>query len=66
MVDARRISPEAFRARRILSGHKQESLARALGCSRATVSNFERKRVDSLYSVRWDDLARELGLDKVA
>lgn len=62
MVDARMISPEDFRARRILAGHKQASLAAALGCSRATVQNFEAKRVASLYSVRWDDLARELQL----
>lgn len=58
------ISPEAFKARRILSGHKQESLARALGCSRSTIRNFERRRVESLYSVRWEDLARELRLAK--
>jgi DNA-binding XRE family transcriptional regulator len=62
MVDARKISHADFRARRILSGHKQASLAKALGVSRSTVQNFEAKKVDSLYSVRWEDLARELGL----
>lgn len=66
MVDARMISPELFKARRILAGHKQESLARALGVSRSTVRNFEARRVASLYSVRWDDLARELKLQAAA
>lgn len=62
MVTSNMISPDAFRARRILAGHKQESLARALGCSRSSVQNFERRRVDRLYSVQWDDLAKELAL----
>jgi len=66
MVNARMISPEVFRARRILAGHKQESLARALRCSRSTIRNFERRRVASLYSVQWDDLARELQLPNKA
>lgn len=66
MVDSRMIAPEVFKAQRILAGHKQESLARALGCSRSTIRNFERSRVKALYSVRWDDLARELHLAKAA
>lgn len=66
MVSTRMISPDTFKSRRIMAGHKQESLARALGCSRTTIQNFERRRVAQLYSVRWDDLARELGLEKTA
>lgn len=62
MVSTTNIAPEVFKARRILAGHKQESLARALGCSRASIQNFERRRVSSLYSVQWEDVKRELGI----
>ncbi len=62
MVTTRDISPEDFKARRILAHHKQDSLAMALNCSSKTIRNYERRRTTRLYSVRWGDLARELKL----
>lgn len=60
MVTTRDISPEDFRSKRILANHKQRSLANALKCSRATIQNFESGTTQKLYSVNWEDLAREL------
>lgn len=62
MVTAREISPEQFRARRILANHKQSSLAMALHCSEKTIRNFETKKTAALQSVRWEELAKELGI----
>lgn len=66
MVTSKMIPPDVFKARRILSGHKQESLARALNCSTGSIRNFERRRTSRLYSVAWPDLKRELGLEQAA
>lgn len=62
MVDSQTISPETFREARKRAQHKQESLALALGCSLSTIRNFETGKTRRLYSVRWADLARELGI----
>lgn len=66
MVTTQQISPEQFRARRILAGHKQESLACALGCTRVTINNFERGRTQRILVAKWDDVRRELRLDQAA
>lgn len=65
-MNTRTLPPDVFRAKRILAGHKQESLARALGCSTGTIRNYERGRTRVIYSIRPGDLARELRLDQVA
>lgn len=59
------LTPEQFRARRLLAGHKQESLARALRCTTKTIRNYEKGKVKRLYSVRWEDVRRELKLDQI-
>jgi len=64
MVTTREISPEDFKTKRIQAGHKQGSLATALGCSTTTIRNFELRRRKRLYAVHWDDLVRELKLTK--
>jgi DNA-binding transcriptional regulator YiaG len=65
-VDEKMISPDTFRARRAFVRHKQITLANALGCSIGTIRNFEQGLTKRLYSVRWEDLKRELKLDQVA
>jgi len=62
IVDSTMISRDEFRRRRRLVDHKQESLAAALHCSSATIRNFEKGRTQRIYSVQWEDLARELGI----
>lgn len=56
------ITPQTFKRLRLLAGHKQSSLAEALGCSVATISNFERGLTKRLYSVDFKRLAQELNL----
>jgi transcriptional regulator with XRE-family HTH domain len=61
-IDTGMISAEDFRTRREAVRHKQQSLAEALNCSPATIRNFEKGRTRRIYSVKWGDLARELGI----
>lgn len=56
------LTAQTFRRLRILAGHKQSSLAEALGCSVTTISNFERGLTKRLYSVDYKILAKELNL----
>lgn len=56
------LTRETFRRLRILAGHKQITLAEALGCSVSTISNFERGLTKRLYSVDYKKLAQELNL----
>jgi DNA-binding transcriptional regulator YiaG len=60
IVDTEMISPEKFRELRLAVKHNQESLAAALGRSVNTIRNFEQGKTKRLYSVRWDELVREL------
>lgn len=57
-----KITKETFKRLRLLAGHKQESLAEALGCSKSTISKFERGLTKRLYSVDNKKLAEELNL----
>ena len=56
------LTAQTFKRLRILAGHKQASLAEALGCSVTTISNFERGLTKRLYSVDYKRLAQELNL----
>lgn len=65
MVKPLSLTPKTFRRLRILAGHKQESLAEALGCSVSTISKFERGLTRRLYSVDRKRLAQELNLTDI-
>jgi transcriptional regulator with XRE-family HTH domain len=62
MVKPLNMTRQTFRRLRILAGHKQESLAMALGCSVSTISKFERGITKQLYSIDYKALAQELNL----
>lgn len=59
------ISPAEFTKRMILAGHKQMSLAKALGCCRQTIGNFQKGRTKTIQK-EWGALVRELKLDSQA
>lgn len=66
MVTTEDISPEVLKEKRLLSKHKQTTLAAAVKCSTSTIANFECGRTHRMYAVDLEALSRELGLKRAA